>query len=196
MDISKAADLIDRAYARTLGGQVAVELNLMGAQAALLNDGTLIIPGTNEVSDWGNFNLVVDQGDSGRTWHAGFLRHARIVYPFAKGRAKRIIGHSLGAASAQILAVSLGIPALCFASPQPLRGKTKVANEGLVTNLCRLDDGVCYLPFSFLKFRHIGAVHWISPGEAQSHGSHRIGDYLRALKRNNVRPALPEAVMA
>jgi hypothetical protein len=195
MDIAEAADLIQKAYDGTLGPRLATGLDLDGAQAFMLRDGTLIIPGTNELSDWGNFNLAVASGDSGREWHAGFMRHARIVYPFAKGAgAERVIGHSLGAASAQIVASSLGIPALCFASPRPLRGRRRFRGEARILNLCRFDDAVCYLPFAFLDFRHLGRVHWISPREPQSAGSHRVGDYLRALENGRVRPALPPAV--
>ena len=196
MNIEEAADLVQRAYDGKLGNRLAMALNLDGAQAYLLKDKTLVIPGTNEVSDWGSFNLDVSNGDSGRIWHAGFMKHARIVYPFAKaGGAKRIIGHSLGAASAQIVGCSLGVPALCFASPRPLRGKKKFKGEHLVLNLCRFDDGVCYLPFSFLKFRHVGKVHWISPHEPQSQGSHRIADYVRALAQGIAKPKLPGTVL-
>lgn len=197
MDIAEAADLIQAAYDGTLGARLETPIDHLGAQAYLLRDKTLVIPGTNEISDWGNFNFDVAEGDSGRGWHAGFLRHAQIVYPFAKGGgAKRVLGHSLGAASAQIVAASLGIPALCFASPRPLRGKTRFAGETRIVNLCRFDDAVCYLPFAFLKFRHLGKVHWISPKEPQSEGSHRLADYKRALVQGTVKPGLPEAVFA
>ncbi|SPH24949.1 hypothetical protein DEA8626_03982 [Defluviimonas aquaemixtae] len=197
MHIETAADLVQRAYDGKLGNRLHMSLDLDGAQAYLLKDKTLVIPGTNELSDWGKFNFDVSNGDSGRVWHAGFLRHAQIVYPFAKaGAAKRVIGHSLGAASAQIVACSLGLPAMCLASPRPLRGKTRFRGEHRVVSLCRFDDAVCYLPFSFLKFRHVGKVHWISPHEPQSEGSHRIADYLRALAQGKTKPKLPETLFA
>ena len=196
MQIADACDLIQKAYEGKLGSRLKVPLDLDGAQAYLLKDDTLVIPGTNEVSDWGDFNFDVTSGDSGRTWHAGFMKHARIVYPFAKaGGAKRVLGHSLGAASAQIIGCSLGIPALCFASPRPLRGKKKFKGEHRVINVCRFDDAVCYFPFGFLNFRHLGKVHWISPGEPQSEGSHTIPDYLRVLGTGKIKPKLPDAVM-
>lgn len=197
MDIAEAADLVQRAYDGTLGNRLKTPIDLDGAQAYLLKDDTLVIPGTNELSDWGNFNIAFMPGDSGRIWHEGFMRHARIIYPFAKGGgAKRIIGHSLGAASAQIIACSLGIPAFCFASPRPLKGKTRFKGEHRVLNLCRMDDAVCLMPFAFLGFRHLGKVHWLSPREPQSEGSHRLADYLRALAQGEVRPGLPPAVFA
>jgi len=194
MKLTDAADTIQRAYDGKLGARKAIEIDHLGAQAAVLKDGTVVIPGTNELSDWGRFNFDVGKGDSGRKWHAGFLRHAQAIYPFAKGaRAKLVIGHSLGAASAQIIATSLGIPAICFASPRPLRGRTRIKGEHRVINICRRDDAVCNLPLPFLGFRQVGKVHWISPREAQSEGSHQLKHYLRAMKKGKSTPVLPDS---
>ena len=192
MRLTVAAELIQKTYDNKLGGLERDRISLDGAQAMILTDGTLVIPGTNEAKDWVNFNLEVLSGDSGRKWHAGFLRHAKIVYPFAKGAgAKRVLGHSLGAASAQIVASSLGIPAICFASPRPIRGKSRFTGEHRVLNVCRFDDTACHLPFVFLGYRQLGKVHWVSPKEPQSAGSHKLSDYLRAMKQGAARPDLP-----
>ncbi len=194
MRLTVAADLIQKAYDDKLGSLERTRFNVGGAQAMILTDGTLVIPGTNESSDWGNFNLDISSGDSGRIWHGGFLKHAQLVYGFAKGAgAQRVLGHSLGAASAQIVASSLGVPAICFASPRPLRGRKTFKGEFRVLNICRFDDAVCQLPFAFLGFRQLGKVHWVSPKEAQSAGSHKIKDYLRAMKKGTARPALPDS---
>lgn len=192
MKLTDAAKLIQKAYDNQLGGLLHSSIDMGGAQAAFLTDGTLIIPGTNEHSDWADFNLDISSGDSRRKWHAGFLRHAQAIYPFAKGAgAKRVLGHSLGAASAQIVASSLEIPAICFASPRPLRGRTRFRGEHRILNICRFDDAVCYLPMAFLGFRQIGKVHWLSPREPQSAGSHKLKDYLRAMAQGTARPELP-----
>ena len=193
MRLTVAAELLQKAYDDKLGPLVRDRIDIDGAQAVILADQTLVIPGTNEARDWAEFNLAVSSGDSGRKWHAGFLRHAKIVYPFAEGAgAKRVLGHSLGAASAQIVACSLGIPAICFASPRPIRGRTRFKGEHRVLNVCRYDDTACHLPFVFLGYRQLGKVHWISPREQQSAGSHRLGDYLRAMRRGTANPVLPE----
>jgi len=193
MKLTVAADLIQRAYDGKLGALQASEINHQGAQAFMLKDGTLVVPGTNEISDWRDFNFNVGKGDSGRAWHSGFLKHASAIYPFAKGAgAKRVIGHSLGAASAQIIGVSLGIPAICFASPRPLRGRTRFKGEHRILNICRYDDAVCNLPFPFLGFRHVGKSHWISPREQQSEGSHQLEHYLRAMEKGKSTPTLPD----
>jgi hypothetical protein len=194
MRLTVAAELIQKAYDDKLGALERARISIDGAQAMILQDGTLVIPGTNESDDWMNFNLDVSSGDSGRKWHSGFLKHAKIVFPFAKGAgAKRVLGHSLGAASAQIVASSLGIPAICFASPRPIRGRTRFTGEHRVLNVCRFDDTVCYLPFVFLGYRQLGKVHWVSPKEPQSAGSHRLSDYLRAMKQGTANPELPDS---
>ena len=179
MDLVDAANLIQKAYDNKLGRLEKVRFNVAGVQAVLLTDGTLVIPGTNEHSDWADFNFNVTSGDSGRKWHAGFLKHAQLVFTFAKG------------ATAKIVACSLGIPALCFASPQPIRGRTRFKGEHRITNICRTDDAVTDLPFKFLGFRHLGKVHQLYPGEKQSAGSHKLKDYVRAMKQGRARPALP-----
>ncbi len=194
MKLTQAADLIEKAYDNKLGNLQRTRIDLDGAQAAILTDGTLVIPGTNEMRDWSDFNLKHSKGDSGRIWHGGFLAHAKIIYPFAKGAgAKRVLGHSLGAASAQIVAASLGVPAICFASPRPLRGKSRFKGEHRILNVCRFDDTACHLPFPFLGYRQLGKVHWVSPREQQSAGSHKLKDYLRAMAKGKSNPVLPDS---
>lgn len=194
MKIDDAAKLIQKSYDKKHGAALRASFDVGGAQADLLKDGTLVIPGTNELSDWRDFNMDTGAGDSGRKWHRGFLRHAQLVYTFAKGAgAKRVVGHSLGAASAQIVAPSLGLPAICFASPRPLRSKARFKGEHRVLNICRHDDTVCHLPFPFLGFRQVGKVHWVS-ANLEDDGHHRIKDYVSHLKSGaTVRPKLPSA---
>jgi len=195
MKLTVAADLIQRAYDNSLGGAARDRFDAGGVQAVMLNDATLVIPGTNERGDWARFNFNLGtRGASGRIWHQGFLDHARAVFPFAvKHGARRVIGHSLGAASAQIVAVSMNVPAICFASPRPLRGKRWFKGEAQILNICRWDDAVCTLPPRLFGYRHVGKTCWVSPGETQSEGSHTLGDYLRAMARGRSTPDLPES---
>jgi pimeloyl-ACP methyl ester carboxylesterase len=196
MKITQAAELIQKAYDRDLSAELAhPPLNKKGVEAWMLRDGTLVVPGTNDTADWWrNINVGRSgRGASRRTWHKGFLEHARVIYDYATPlQPKLVIGHSLGAAAAQILGVSWKIPAICFASPRPLRGRQRFPGEGNILNINRWDDIVTQLP-PIVWFRHVGRVHRISPGETQSEGSHSIPDYLRAMSQGRVRPPLPDS---
>ena len=193
LNVFKAGQLIDEAYEGKLGSKVAHKVDVAGVQAFYLKDGTLVIPGTNEKSDWSNFNFNVGKGEAGRTWHAGFLKHAMAVYPFGKGAgAKRVIGHSLGAASAQIVAASLGIPAICFASPRPLRGRSRVKGEHRILKVCRADDPVGSLPLPLLGFRQVGKTCWLRPSDPNEPGGHNLKSYLKIMKSGKSKPDLPD----
>jgi len=57
-------------------------------------------------------------------FHRGFLLHAARVLRFLGDRKPDyVIGHSLGAAAAQILGTGLNVPTVCLASPQVVRRK-------------------------------------------------------------------------
>lgn len=196
MDILEAADWMDRIYADLNAPGVQTSISIETVQASFLDNGTLVIPGTNEPKDWlTNLNLFgprdrdeagmpVLQGDSTLTWHAGFLRHARMVYAFAKPlKPKLIIGHSLGAAAAQIIGASLRVPTIAFASPRPLRERksVEVAGSDHVLNLLRLDDAVCHVPMALLGFRHVGKTLWMGRQGGEPGEDHRIPNYVGLL---------------
>lgn len=201
-----AANLIEDAYARRLGN-IHTALDVRGVQAYYLTSGVLVIPGTNEFRDWFDFNLdmftgpghqthgfEVVPGDSGTLWHAGFLEHAQIVYSFAKGlRPKFIVGHSLGAASAQIVGTSLRTPTIAFASPQTCRSKPRLPGEGWVINICRVDDEVCHQPPRLLGFRTIGSRYWLSPDQPNVGEDHKIDNYMDLLKLKKVKDRVPQS---
>ncbi len=197
LEVLEAARIIESMGDGITGPDVVETIDLRGVQAAVLKRGVLFIAGTNEFSDWFEFNFdfihdgPADQhgfsmapGDSGAVWHAGFLEHAQIVYAFAKPqKISAIIGHSLGAASAQIVGASLGIPSIAFGSPRPLQGAAKFRNEGFVLNVCRTDDTLCHLPPRFFGFRHVGSVHWLSPPAPDVGEGHSIRSYIEALEQ-------------
>lgn len=208
MKILDAAEWMNRVYYDRPAADIEAEISLGTVQATYLKNGTLVIPGTNEPKDWlTNLNLFgprdraedgmpVMHGDSRLTWHAGFLEHARTVYAFAKPlKPKLIIGHSLGAAAAQIVGSSLRVPTIAFASPRPLHEgrNAAVAGAEYVLNLLRMDDAVCYVPMGLLGFRHVGRTLWMSrqggvPGE-----DHRIPHYIDILKDAIDGGAVPES---
>lgn len=200
-----AADMVADVYADRNRDQIDSTIDVAGVQATLLKNGTLVIPGTNEFSDWFDFNLnfggalasdghgfEVVAGDSGALWHAGFLEHAQMVYTFAKAlKPKFIVGHSLGAASAQIVGLSLRIPTVAFASPQTCRTRHRMENEGWVINLCRIDDAVCHVPPKFLGFRTIGSRYWLQPDTLDADEDHKIHNYSDLLKLQRIKDRVP-----
>ena len=196
ISVFDAGDLISKAYADKLGTLVKNQVDVNGVQAFYLKNGILVVPGTNERADWIDFNLNIDaKGDSGRFYHGGFLKHAQMVYMFAKAlRPKAIVGHSLGAASAQIVGKSLKVPTIAFASPKVLRGKTKVTGEGWVANFLRRDDTVCHMPpgIGRNKYRHIGATYWMSPDGVNGGEDHRIDNYLSIMKAPRYKTSVPK----
>lgn len=105
----------------------------------LTHDGVLIITGSNNLKDYLWYNLrplrtlsrfrklpELDRLTSEllpvHAYHGGFLLHAARVLQFlGRDRPSFIIGHSLGAASAQILGTALNVPTIAFASPQVVK---------------------------------------------------------------------------
>lgn len=166
LSIEHCANLVANSYAavkhkkpvKTVEGVVA-SLDHRGAQALMLDYKVLVISGSNEVIDWiRNLNVYNILGKkykaksqakskTGAILHAGFNRYADLISRFAKDHGARfIIGHSLGAATAQILGSWMGVPAVGFASPRVKLGPRKVQNESKVLNICRLDDLVTHVP--------------------------------------------------
>ncbi|GHA52337.1 hypothetical protein GCM10008927_17170 [Amylibacter ulvae] len=194
MDIIAAGELVRHAYANTLLN-VSHRFDVGGAQAFFLDDETLVIPGSNEISDYPEFNLDISKikGDSGRFYHRGFLRHAQLVFTFAKGlQPKFVIGHSLGGASAQIVGSSLGIPTIAFASPKVLSGAKKVRGEHHVVNYQRMDDPICFMPPGKKKFRHIGKTYWMAPNTLDIGFNHKVLEYIKIIKAARTNPKLPQ----
>jgi len=153
-------------------------LHLDGVHAVVVDHAVArvgLIRGTDEGSDWWRYNLRLwpcpREGDSGRLWHSGFLKHAEVVYAFFRDKGVRqIAGHSLGAAAAQIVGVSLGVPTVAFAAPKVLyAAEQPTAWRRLVVCHNHRGDPVCHQPRSWTGpvfwrlARHVGTVEWL-PG--------------------------------
>jgi len=211
----EAARVMEQVYYDLANAPYTHKIENNGVQAYFLEDRTLVIPGTNELLDWFDFNfeavnivgketrgIAIRAGDSGKyRWHAGFLEHAHTVFTFANVlKPRRIIGHSLGAASAQIVGAFLKVPTFAFASPRPLRGATQPPGARFVINLCRSDDGICHVPPRLWDFRHVGATLWMSPAGINWGEDHRIDNYIELIQAAHVRPGLvatlPETTLA
>ena len=177
MELTQAADLAEKSY---LGPNALPPLRAKStgtAQAYLTMDDVLVIPGTNEFADWTKYNLQafnakgaqvgwggVNPGIAAALWHFGFARHALEVVIFMGARQpKYIIGHSLGAGSAQILACHYRVPTVCFASPRPCFGPTLLPGEGWAVNLVNNDDIIGAVLAAEAGFRRIGSVRGLNP---------------------------------
>lgn len=136
--------------------------------------------GTDELSDWGtNFRAMPWRG-AGYWWHKGFLRYAEKLYDFCMDmRAGTVIGHSLGGAATQILAISLP-QARCwaYAAPRVKIGGGFVEGEGRCVVFNRPDDLVTRVPPRYpVPFRHLGQVVEMPWSMAFGRGDHSIGVY-------------------
>lgn len=89
--------------------------------------GNLYILGSNDSEDWGeNFEGVYTPAVEimRAKAHSGFVKHANTVLEGLGGRApdiKRVIGHSLGGAAAQVIGAMMGLPVVTFGSPRVWR---------------------------------------------------------------------------
>lgn len=212
ISIAQCANLVAGSYdavkhknpVKTVPGVVHY-LDNKGAQALMLDHNVLVIPGSNEVIDWiRNVNVYNILGKrykaksqakskTGAILHTGFNRHADLVSKFAKEHdAKFIIGHSLGAATAQILGSWMGVPAIGFASPRVKLGPRKVKNESKVLNICRWDDLVTHVPSSQLGFRRLGKTIHLVASETNPGLDHSMDHYIEALGFETLGAQLPK----
>lgn len=177
-----------------------------GVEAYMLNNGCLLIPGSNSLADYLRFNLRIwnvgkrklslreearkldvetgtHTGFSRTVWHQGFFRHANTIYKWI-GKdphdwPKLIVGHSLGAASAQILSKTWAAPAIGFAAPRTRKSSGKIALEELSLSICRDDDIVCFLPNSFHRMGQTCVLRHKKPKPGLNHD---MGSYIDAMK--------------
>jgi len=165
-------------------------------QAHFLNNGILLIPGSNSLADYLKFNLRVmqfgtkryrmsddttDQGASGTMWHQGFLAHAVEIWDWMVENNQRptyIIGHSLGAAAAQVLTKSWGVPGIGFAAPRPRKHDGPLVNGKLCLCITRDTDIVCKLPGSF---HHVGQVHKCRARDSKHRAGHKMKHYSKVI---------------
>ena len=186
-----AAQMVQTAYSGTVPG-AAVRYQGADVTAVLHGDGTLYIPGTDSAADWIRFNLPTARVTGatfevfrGRNaakgiWFYGFLTFAAsLAQAMRSTRPKRIVGHSLGGAAAQILAIHFGIPALTFGSPKPCASTGKLTGESEVLNLVHPLDRVPGYPFSG-DARHVGN-RIILPATGSGY-VHRVPHYMRFLQ--------------
>lgn len=184
--------------------QIVDSLDQGGVQAHITSNGILLLPGSNSLLDYAHFNLRVfnvggkkyrlsskstERGASGTVWHQGFLKYSKAVFDWVgTRRPKLIIGHSLGAAAAQILSKSWNRHAIGFAPPRPKKGSGAVANDDKCLLICRVDDIVCGLTPGF---HHLGDARFLEPKSINWGGDHSMKNYIRILDKNNGPDTVP-----
>lgn len=198
-DISYSA----HTHARTKGriSKIVKEDDVL---AFLLTDRTLLIPGSNSVADYARYNLrpfkiggkryTLSSSKTGQAlggfWHQGFLAHANVIYKALQATPPRfIIGHSMGAASAQILSLLWNIPSIGFAAPRVYLGRASVPSNPLNLSIFRADDIVGWLPSE--KFSHAGKA--IKLPIASGVPRHKMRHYTRVLTNPNFKNIVPNA---
>jgi hypothetical protein len=194
MDLMDAARLAENSYKGSAHlPPIRLNINESHVQAFLLMDNTLVIPGSNELVDYTKSNLVtgkqkiswdkMGKAAGNAIWHKGFAGHAAtIANKLGTLRPTFIIGHSLGAAAAQILGCIYGVPAIGFASPMPRHGKTRLKHEGLVLNVVRNDDIVCRMPPKNFGFRRVGNTEVMHPASSNPGEDHSMPHYIKLME--------------
>lgn len=141
LTFSDAAKLLRQTRDDILTGQTGDLLKRVSERGKHIDVGlttkrdVLVITGSNNWQDYSYYNLrpwrkipnspeVVQLTKDIRQqdFHRGFLLHAsRILSFLGDDKPQFIVGHSLGAAAAQILGTALNVPTICFASPQVVK---------------------------------------------------------------------------
>lgn len=194
--VTTAAQLAEASYSAdthpSVAPRIARSLNDGDVEAHMLDNGVLLIPGSNSVMDYLRFNLRVlniggrrfgigsdatERGASGTIWHQGFLKHAHAIFEWVEAGQRRpiyIIGHSLGASAAQILSKSWKVPAIGFAAPRPRKARGPIVNDELSLCILRDDDPVCGLPGGF---HHMGHTHLCRASRSAFGMNHTMAHY-------------------
>ena len=172
--------------------------------AMVLEGGTLLLPGSNSLNDYVKFNLRVfnvgntryrlddpatERGASQTIWHQGFLSYAKHVFDWLGPRKPTyIIGHSLGAAAAQILCRTYLVPTIGFAAPRPKRVNGPVKSDDLCLTVCRTDDLVVGLVPGFSR---MGRECVVRPGHPSGVFPHAMRHYRTLLTEFAGNAAIP-----
>lgn len=192
--IEDAAILAEASYSanRITSPKVMHSCPHQDVQAHILEGNILLLPGSNSIRDYLRYNLrplrlgaqqfkmsddTTKKGHSGTMWHQGFLAYSVVVFEWLKTlniTPIYVIGHSLGAASAQIMCKTYGAPGIGFAAPRPkfIKGPVKHDEKCLLIN--RFDDIVPKLPGAF---NHLGQVKELSVDPKRRFPAHSMKHY-------------------
>ena len=161
----------------------------LGAKAFFGKNGLMVITGSQGIDDYLKFNLRTGffkffGRNRQQRFHTGFMRHASELLDAARKRkVKFITGHSLGAASAQLIASTIHKDALCFAAPKVLKTRYRSGTRAKIYCINRADDGICSMPND--SYKHIGEV--VEMRARRKIGmDHKIKHYITAMNEKKV----------
>ncbi len=205
-----AATLAEACYKaeRIIKPPVLRSLDHDDVQAHVLKGNILLLPGSNSVRDYVKFNLrplrlgdqrlvlktatAAEKGASGTKWHQGFLRYSIEIFEWLQRenvRPNYIIGHSLGAAAAQILSKTYNAPAIGFAAPRPKWSKHGVVQDGRCLLVNRSDDPVPKVPSAY---HHMGKAKLFTSAKHKSLFAHSMRHYINIIEEDDKFTVLPE----
>lgn len=205
-----AATLAEACYkaGRIIKPPVIKSLDHNDVQAHVLKGNILLLPGSNSVRDYVKFNLrplrlgdqrlvlktatAAEKGASGTKWHQGFLRYSIEIFEWLQREdvhPNYIIGHSLGAAAAQILSKTYNAPAIGFAAPRPKWSKHGVVQDGRCLLVNRRDDPVPKVPSGY---HHMGRAKLFTSQKHRSLFAHSMGHYINIIHEDDKFTVLPE----
>lgn len=208
--VKDAATLAEASYkaGRIVSPRVIKSLDHDDVQAHLLEGNILLLPGSNSVRDYVKFNLRplrignqrmvlkhatdTQKGASGTKWHQGFLQYSIEIFEWLKKEnvtPNYIIGHSLGAAAAQILSKTYNAPAIGFAAPRPKWSKHGVVQDGRCLLVNRSDDPVPKVPSTY---HHMGKTKLFKSKKHRTLFAHSMGHYIDVIKEDNKFKVIPE----
>lgn len=178
--------------ARVRPGQLdgAIRVGKFNAHAYILRDDTVVILGTDDTDDVGDiFNMKgVPLGDGWRPktdahlgmWSKGIIRHAAsIASDLGSRRPQYFIGHSLGGAAAQLLAMHYRKPSLTFGSVKPSIGDRRYSRS---LELTFAHDWVRTLPQrDGFKYGTSGQRILFGKEQPANKRYHKIRDYRRLI---------------
>ena len=208
MSLADAATLAEASYstAGIRSPRVLASCPDRDVQGHMLDGSILLLPGSNSVKDYLRFNLRIlnlgnkrltlnegqtEKGASGTIWHQGFLAYSRVLFDWLasiNARPKLIIGHSLGAAAAQVLCRSYGVPTVAFAAPRPKFVKGPVKHDEKLLIINRIDDLVPNVPPGFT---HMGRARRVAPQVRRAFPAHSMKHYRSILGEGPTAAALP-----
>lgn len=204
--IADAARLAEASYSAATHSSVAPSIKRSldedDVEAHYLKNDILLIPGSNSVADYLKYNLrmirlgkkryrmsedIHQKGASGTIWHQGFLAHAKVIYDWLEKhdmKPKIIIGHSLGAASTQILSKTYKTTGIGFAGPRPRKHNGTIVNDEFSLCINRTDDSICSLPNSF---HHMGKVSRLRANRSVFGPDHAMEHYVKVVEEQQAK---------